>query len=160
VLEFYRSLSLTFGFIGVSSSGKLGFTRSLRRALSVLPMVRRSFALMLEPSRLAAGHPVDSRGYHNDRNDDEHDHQWIVHRGPPLSTTHSLPPLGPSETDLLESYPGHARRVMRHRRGRSNGGQRLTVRCNSAPEEGESERTPLPVHARMRRDRLGELPHE
>jgi hypothetical protein len=91
VLEFYRSFSLTFGFIGVSSSGKLGFTRSLRRALSVPPMVRRSFALMLEPSRLAAGHPVDSRGYHDDSDDDEHDHQWIVHRGPPLSTAHSLP---------------------------------------------------------------------
>src|SRR5665809_104885 len=44
VLEFYRLLSLALSFLGVSLSGKLGFTRSLRRALSLLPMVGGSFA--------------------------------------------------------------------------------------------------------------------
>jgi hypothetical protein len=90
VLEVYRALSLVFGFLGVSSSGKLGFTRSLRRALSVLPMVRRSFALLLEPSRLAAGHPVDSRGDNDDSDEDEYNHQWIVHKDLLFSSAYAL----------------------------------------------------------------------
>jgi hypothetical protein len=90
VLEVYRALSLAFGFLGVSSSGKLGFTRSLRRSLSLLPMVRRSFALLLEPSRLAAGHPVDSCGDNDDSDDDEYNHQRIVHQDLPFSSAYAL----------------------------------------------------------------------
>jgi hypothetical protein len=107
VLEFYRVLSLTFGFLGVSLSGKLGLTRSLRRALSVLSMARRSFALLLEPPRLAEGHPVDSRGDHDD-GDDEYDHQWIVHKGPPFLDRPFPTPIGPLSPppNLLGFNPG------------------------------------------------------
>jgi hypothetical protein len=77
VLELKSALALPLGFLGMAPSRDLSFSRSLGCAMRFFPMLRSLFALLFQPSRLAASRPVDRRCDHDYSDDNKRDYPCI-----------------------------------------------------------------------------------